>query len=193
MYKVNYMEENGILKITVTQINTRKFFPPVGTEEERLATKLWPGKWVDANGYCRWYYSGSSWAWHTGADLNLNSPTFDADAHAPVYAIADGTIYAIRQFAGWDWVLCIDHKEVLSRYAHIENILVHEGQEVTAGTQLASIGNAGGNYPYHLHFDITYVTARMRQYPGDWPKEDKTRVLNDYINPLDFLREHVND
>ena len=191
-YKFN--EEDNTVSITYspqTQPVTRKYFPPVGTDEERLSGDIWPGNWIDANGYARWYYTGTHWAWHTGADLNLNEPSFDSDAHAPVYSIADGSVYAVRQYPGWDWVICIEHKDVLSRYAHVENIQVNEGQNITAGQHVANIGNAGGNYPYHLHFDIARLDTRMYDYPGDWPREDKTRVLRDYLDPKSFLLQHV--
>ena len=172
-----------------TQERELRYASPVGTDAERATGEFWPGDWIDANGYARWYYTGSHWAWHTGADLNLNEPAFDADAHAPLYSIGDGTVYAIRKYPGWDWVLCIEHADCLSRYAHIENVQVNEGATVQMGTHIANIGDAGGNYPYHLHFDITRLDARMRDYPGDWPREDKERVLNQYYDPLVWLRE----
>lgn len=171
--------------------STRKYFSPIGTEEERATDLIWPGKWLDVNAYNRWYYTGSHWAWHTGADLNLNAPAFDSDAHAPIYSIADGYVYAVRKYSGWDKVICIEHEDVLSRYAHVENVQISEGQQVKAGQHIANVGNAGGNYPYHLHFDITRLGARMKQYPGDWPRENRTRVLQDYLDPKTFLLQHI--
>lgn len=171
----------------------RRYFPPVGTETERESNKIWPGEWVDANGYLRWYYTGSHWAWHTGADLNLNSPYWDADAHSPVYSIADGVVYYVGNLSGWANVICIEHEDCLSRYAHVENVQVRNGDSVHAGTHIANIGNAGGAYPYHLHFDITKLTARMKTVPGDWPRGDKSRVLRDYLDPTKFLRERMFD
>jgi len=191
-YQIN--EDDNSVWITVVprdSIKSRKYFSPVGTIAERATNSIWPGSWIDANGYARYYYTGSHYAYHTGADLNLNKPTFDADAHSPVYAMAEGVVYAVRQFPGWDWVICIEHRDVLSRYAHIENIQVNEGQRVVAGQYIANIGNAGGNYPYHLHFDVTHLDARMRDVPGDWPRDDKTRVLRDYIEPKKFLLQHI--
>lgn len=170
---------------------TRKYCAPVGTEEERASGEIWPGAWVDATGYCVWYFG--KW-WHTGADLNLNSPKFDADAHAPVYSIAGGEVYAVRKLDGWEWVICIRHDECVSRYAHVEDIQVEEGQAVEVGQMLARIGNAGGRYPYHLHFDIARLDSRMARVPGDWPSgrlepdEAKEAVLREYYDPAKFLR-----
>jgi murein DD-endopeptidase MepM/ murein hydrolase activator NlpD len=164
--------------------STPLYAAPVGTDEERASGNIWPGQWVDATGYLTWYFD--KW-WHTGADLNLNEPTFDADAHAPVYAIADGEVYAVRNYSGWDNVICVRHEHCLSRYAHGENLQVREGESVKLGDHLMDIGDAAGGYPYHLHFDIARLSARMAQYPGDWPGADKERVLRDYNDPKLFL------
>lgn len=163
----------------------RQYFSPVGTEQERISGVFWPGDWVNSNGHLRHYKYG----WHTGADLNLNSPHWDADRHRPVYAIADGEVYAVRTgVSGWGTVICIVHNDCLSRYAHCENILVEQDDHVDAGEQIARIGNAGGRWPYHLHFDIARLDARMAKYSLDWPGQDRSRVERDYLDPLEFLR-----
>ncbi len=164
---------------------------PIGTEEERASGKIWPGEWVSALGYLKYY----KWGWHEGDDLNLNSPHWDADRHRPVHSIADGTVYAVRTgVSGWGTVVCIRHQECLTRYAHVENILVQEGQQVLKGEHVANIGNAGGIHPYHLHFSIAKLEARMAKYPLDWPGkagDAKERVARDYYDPEKFLRERV--
>lgn len=174
-------------KVKAAQV---RYCVPVGTDAERASGDVWPGAWVDATGFCVWYFD--KW-WHTGADLNLNAPHFDADRSAPVYAIADGEVYAVRDYDGWGRVLCIKHAECLSRYAHVEDVRVEEGAQVETGQQIARIGNAGGRYPYHLHFDIARVSARMARYPGDWPGADKQRVLSDYLDPLGFLKSRIGE
>ena len=166
---------------------------PVGTEEQRASGKIWPGRWIDVTGQV-WYSPREGVRWyHTGADLNLNSPTFDSDAHAPIYSIADGDVYAVREYSGWGNVICIRHEECLSRYAHVENIQVREGAAVKQGDHIANIGNAGGYWPYHLHFDIAKLDSRMADYPGDWPGADNTRVLIEYHNPELFLRQKIEE
>jgi murein DD-endopeptidase MepM/ murein hydrolase activator NlpD len=175
---------------TVPTFPRRKFVPPVGLDEFANNPQIWPGHWIDATGYCQHYAYG----WHTGADLNLNHPHWDADRHAPVYAISDGEVYAVRtNVSGWHTVICIRHPAsdgftgCLSRYAHVENIQVRQGETVHAGQHIANIGNAGGRYPYHVHVDTTRLDARMAQYPLDWPGNAKDRVLRDYLDPASFL------
>ena len=41
-----------------------------------------------------------------------------------------------------------------SMYAHMDKILVREGQQVTRGQQVGTIGTNHGMYPAHLHFEI---------------------------------------
>ena len=144
-FALNY-DETGAIRLTLTPASTfprRNYVPPVGVDIEPL--EIWPGKWMDATGHCEYY----SYGCHTGADLNLNAPHWDADRHAPVYSIADGVVYALRTgVSGWHTVVCIRHEDCLTRYAHVENIQVREGQTVSPGQYIANIGNAGGRYPY---------------------------------------------
>lgn len=170
---------------------TSQYCSPVGSEADRASGKIWPGQWLSALGHNRWYKYGL----HEADDLNLNSPEWDADAHSPVYAIADGEVYAVRVgVTGWHTVICVKHALCLTRYAHVENILVRQGQNVTLGQQLACIGNAGGRFPYHLHFSIARPDARMLHYPLDWPgfaDDAVERVTTQYYNPTEFLRTRV--
>jgi murein DD-endopeptidase MepM/ murein hydrolase activator NlpD len=164
----------------------RQYYSPVGTVDERATTEIWPDGWVDVTGYNVWYFG--KW-WHTGADLNLNVPSFDSDAHAPVYSIGHGTVYAVRNYTGWGNIICIRHEHCLSRYAHLEDLQVREGMKVTPWSHIGNIGNAGGRWPYHLHMDVARLDARMKDYPGDWPGGERDRVVRDYYDPLVFLRE----
>jgi len=164
----------------------RGYAAPVGNVSRR--NDIWPGDWIEVTGYNTVYNYGH----HTGADLNLNEPWWDADRHRPVYSIADGEIYAIRTgVSGWGTVICIRHADCLSRYAHCENISKRQGESVGLRDYLGNIGNASGRWAYHLHFDIARLDARMLDYPLDWPgraHNAKERVERDYYDPALFLR-----
>ena len=159
----------------------RVYFPPIGTVAERASAKVWPGAWVDATGYNKRYRIGTPLeAYHTGADLNCNSPTWDADAHSGVYAIAEGEVIAVGRYSGWGQLIIIHHTpdggpSVYARYAHVESPLVRVGQRVLAQEQIASVGNGDGLVAYHLHFDVS-STNKLRDNPADWPKLDRTRL-----------------
>ena len=165
---------------------------PVGTEEQRIGGKIWPTGWGDATGYARRYRIGTpNEAYHTGADLNCNTPRWDSDAHSGVYSMAEGVIMSVGKYKGWGNIIIVFHSpvkgsEVYARYAHIENILVVAGQEVKQGEQIASVGNADGLYPYHLHADIS-PTDILRRNPAHWPKLNLTELKNNYVDPKQFL------
>jgi murein DD-endopeptidase MepM/ murein hydrolase activator NlpD len=171
--------------------------PPIGTRSEREAPEVWPGHWFDATGFAVRYFKGTPQeAYHTGADLNLNRPYWDADAHSPVYAAASGMVTFADRLTGWGKVIIIRHDPLVStgqqlygRYAHVENIRVKVGDRVQRGQQIANVGNAEGIFPYHLHFDLS-VTSVLENAPWDWPKLNLDRLRRDYTDPRKFVEGH---
>lgn len=168
------------------------FDPPIGTPEERLGARVWPGKWYDATGYAT-YYTTVGGAYHTGADLNLPG---DADRNSGVYAPADGVVtFSGRSTGTWGRLIIIRHDPlpdgtvVWSRIAHIRNPLVREGDRVERGQQVASIGNAEGLLAWHLHYDIA-KTNILERNPGHWPGANRDLVLKHYVNPREFILKH---
>jgi murein DD-endopeptidase MepM/ murein hydrolase activator NlpD len=170
---------------------------PVGTSAERASSKIWPGEWFDATGFDKLYRIGSSGeAYHTGADLNLNEPYWDADAHSPIYAAASGIVTFADRMPGWGNLIVIRHDPLLTtgqvvygRYAHVENIRVRPGDRVVRGQQICKVGNAEGIFAYHLHFDLSPTTI-LQTSPVDWPKLDRAQLRRDYINPQEFVLKH---
>lgn len=198
------MSKNGLIKFTretgerwialaesLEKPDEWPYWAPVGTEDERISAVLtgrWPGSWVNVNPIGNYYRAGRRMAYHTGADLNLNRPVFDSDAHAPVYSIGAGRVEFVRKLSGWGSVVVLRHDHLLSRYGHLENIKAVEGGYVERGAQIGNVGNAGGNYPYHLHFDVAPLHARMGKVPGDWPGLARERVRTDYYDPEQWLK-----
>lgn len=166
-----------------------RFDAPVGTLEERAGGKLWPGKWFDATGFNVPYPpSMHRLDFHPGADLNA---PLDADAHAPVYAVANGLVVFAYSLAVWGKVVVVKHvledgRVIWSRYAHLHNITVPAIKLVARGEQLGTIGNAEGTQAYHLHFDMAIIDLGKR--PGDWPNTDRARLVRDYVDPLKFIQ-----
>lgn len=168
------------------------FDPPIGTPEERMSSEVWPGDWYDATGYAT-YYTAVGPAYHTGADLNL---PHDLDRRAPVYAPADGVVtFSGRSSGAWGRLIVIRHdplpdgQVVWSRMAHITSPLVREGDRVERGQQIASIGNAEGQLPFHLHFDIA-VTDILERRPDHWPGNNLDLVRRHYVDPREFILRH---
>jgi len=167
-----------------------KYLSPVGTADERASGKFPPGAWFDANPFGRLYAAPSGNAYHTGSDLNLNSPRWDEDAHKPVYAIADGVVTCAKEFAVWGNIIVTQHGTIYARYAHVEQMRVGVGQTVVQGEQIAQVGNANGIQPYHLHFDIS-PTDILYFKPNHWPKLNRDELLAYYIDPINFLRSQT--
>ena len=171
------------------------FDAPIGTPEERATPQIWPGKWIDANPYLTKYSLG----YHTGADLNMNFPNYNADKGKPVYAAADGVVTYAETLPASTWRALIvirhaplpDSTPVYSRYGHVENISVHAGDVVTRGQQIATVGLFGppAGQNYHLHFDISNTTW-LESYPRDWPGEDLDAVKRNYVDPKKFIQDH---
>lgn len=115
---------------------------------------VWP-----ARGVITQYFSGA----HNGIDIA-------APLGTPVYA-ADAGVVTV---AGWDPYglgnhVRIDHGNgYLTIYGHFSKLLVHAGQYVERGQQIALMGSTGRSTGPHVHFIIA-------------------RGARGYVNPLDLL------
>lgn len=174
---------------------------PIGTPEERTAAiNGLPGKWQDYNPYLNRYRYG----FHTGADLNLNYPYWNADKDAPVYAIADGEIVfsGIGKGYTWGWIIIQRCAGFWVRYAHVNHdpftvngILMNvpkAGETVLRGRQIARVGDADDFYEpggHHLHFDIAR-TDILEHDPSHWPGLDWKAVQKHYHDPIKFIIDH---
>lgn len=172
------------------------FDAPVGTPAERRGS-LWPGAWVDANPYLNFYGVPGVVApsYHTGADLNLNAPHWDADRGAPVVAAGIGRVTFAQHVPGaWGWIVVVRHEWpgmlAYTRYAHLHNVRVRAGQVVDRGQQIGVVGNSNGSQAfYHLHFDVS-TTDILRTLPTHWPGANRQAVVQHYEPPLDFIENH---
>lgn len=86
---------------------------------------------------------------HLGIDLAAPKKT-------PVFAAHQGmVIYAGRDFRGFGNMILIESGHGwASLYAHLDKILVSEGQKVKIGESIALVGNTGRSSGPHLHFEI---------------------------------------
>lgn len=170
------------------------FDSPIGQEAERFGMDVWPLTWLDATGFAVQYnVAPVGLAYHTGADLNLRT---GVDLGQPVYAPASGVVTFSGIGAGtWKEMIVIRHDPlpdgtvVWSRLAHLQSRLVSAGDRVTRGQQIATVGNAGGLFDPHLHFDIA-VTNILETNPQHWPGNRQDLVLQHYTDPLLFIRRY---
>ena len=111
--------------------------------------------------------SGGDWGWpmeegdglwitrvmsdrHRGMDI-------EAEMGTPVLAMFDGTVTLAMSHYSYGWVLDIRSEDGrVVRYAHCSELLVQEGDTVTAGQMVAKVGNTGASTGPHLHVE-TFV------------------------------------
>lgn len=86
---------------------------------------------------------------HTGVD-------FAAPIGTPVHATADGVVSLVEvRFSGYGKMVEIDHGfGYKTRYAHMHDFVVHEGQEVKRGELIGYVGNTGLSTAPHLHYEV---------------------------------------
>lgn len=91
---------------------------------------------------------------------------FAGPANTPVYATGDGVVESVYyNFFGYGNCIVIDHGfGYKTRYAHLKEAFVHEGQKVLKGDTIASLGNSGLSTGPHLHYEVIY----MGQLKNPW-------------------------
>ena len=94
----------------------------------------------------RWEGSGPTI--HRGVDIVVPTGT-------PVYAMSSGVVNFAGAMTDFGLVVWVDHGDaILTVYAHLSEILVVEGQDVTRDEALALSGESGNATGPHLHFEI---------------------------------------
>lgn len=86
---------------------------------------------------------------HTGID-------FAATIGTPIYATADGKVQTVDiKFSGYGKVVEIDHGfGYRTRYAHMHEFAVRQGQSIKRGDLIGYVGNTGQSTAPHLHYEV---------------------------------------
>lgn len=143
----------------------------------------------DAEGY---YMSRGFLSYHPGEDWN-GLKGGNSDLGAPVYSIGNGFVtFAKDVRLGWGNVVIVRHvymdggklETIDSMYAHLDKVLVREGQQLTRGQQVGTIGTNRGMYIAHLHFEI-----RKNLHIGI-NRSAFARDLVNYCRPGAFIAQH---
>ena len=141
----------------------------------------------DAEGYYR--SRGFRPNYHMGDDWN-GIEGGNSDRGKPVYSTAHGIVVMARDVRmGWGNLVIIRHtfledrqmKTVDSVYAHLDQIMVREGQQVVRGQQVGTIGTNRGMYTAHLHFEI-----RKNIHIG-YNQRGFTKDYSNYYSPVAFI------
>jgi murein DD-endopeptidase MepM/ murein hydrolase activator NlpD len=86
---------------------------------------------------------------HTGCD-------FSAPRGTPIYATGDGVIHRVKyNLSGYGKEIIIDHGYgYMTRYAHMQDWAVTEGQKVKRGELIGYVGNTGTSTAPHCHYEV---------------------------------------
>ncbi len=108
-------------------------------------------------------FSGRGGEMHPGMDMAAPTGT-------PVYATADGIVSrAEHTTGGYGNLVQLEHgKGLETRYGHLSQILVHDGQSVHRGDLIALVGSTGRSTGSHLHYEV--------------------RIDGRAVNPMPFLQ-----
>jgi murein DD-endopeptidase MepM/ murein hydrolase activator NlpD len=127
---------------------------------------------------------------HLGEDWNAEAGG-GADCGLPVYAASAGAIvFAADAGIGWGKVLIVRHRLpdgslVETLYAHLQSFTKTAGT-VARRERIASIGDADGAYPCHLHFELRLDTCLAWGKVGPGYSLDRAG----WTDPSDFIEAH---
>jgi murein DD-endopeptidase MepM/ murein hydrolase activator NlpD len=86
--------------------------------------------------------------WHSGIDLAAARGT-------PVLATLPGIATVLVSVTGYGLHVVVDHGNGLSSlYGHLDTVLVANGDHVSAGEVIGTVGSTGNATGPHLHFEI---------------------------------------
>ncbi|MGH3872442.1 MAG: M23 family metallopeptidase [Pseudonocardiaceae bacterium] len=90
------------------------------------------------------------------------------DIGTPVFSVMDGTVVESGPASGFGLWVRIRHDDgTITVYGHINTTLVAQGQRVTAGEQIATVGNRGQSTGPHLHFEV-HLGGERKTDPRAW-------------------------
>lgn len=109
---------------------------------------------------------------------------FSASIGTNVFATADGTVSYASVKNGYGNCIDIDHGyNYLTRYGHLSQILVKNGQEVKRGDLIGKVGSTGKSTGPHLHYEVRF--KGKAQNPVDYYLADfKPREYHEMKNAV---------
>ncbi|TQN43662.1 peptidase M23-like protein [Blastococcus colisei] len=92
---------------------------------------------------------GSRWGTlHAGIDIA-------APIGTPVYTPEDGIVLQAGPASGFGLAVAVEHGDgSITLYGHVNQMFVSAGEVVSAGHQIAEVGNRGQSTGPHLHFEV---------------------------------------
>ncbi len=105
---------------------------------------------------------GPRWGSHHGG-IDIAAPI-----GTPIKSAADGTVLEAGAASGYgQWVRVLNDDGTTAVYGHVDTYQVSSGQRVSAGQQIATVGNQGWSTGPHLHFEV-WDTNGVKINPNAW-------------------------
>jgi murein DD-endopeptidase MepM/ murein hydrolase activator NlpD len=110
---------------------------------------IWPTRgWISSNFGYRISPFTNEKEFHKGIDICSRK---DATIICP----ADGIVSSIENDPGYGRIMSVNHgRGIVTKYAHLDKVLVKKGQAVKRGQEIALVGNTGRTTGPHLHYEI---------------------------------------
>jgi len=106
-----------------------------------------------------------------------------------IFSTGDGKVIQTKvSYSGYGKEVLIDHGfGYTTRYAHLNSILVHVGQEVSRGSLIATLGSSGKSTGPHLHYEVRLYNKPLnpRLFYADDLLPDEYREITTLANPSD--------
>lgn len=114
---------------------------------------------------------------HTGLDMAGHKGE-------PIYVTGSGTVEEVSfNFFGYGNVIVVNHGfGYKTRYAHLQRVLVKQGDRVEKGEQIATMGTSGRSTGPHLHYEVVYMGRKMNPlnyFNSAISMEDYARMISD--------------
>jgi hypothetical protein len=140
--------EGQRLRTLYTTVTSERFW------RGRFVPPVWNGKPGTGFG-ARRIINGQPRAAHTGAD-------YSAPRGTPVVAVNDGRVILVAEYFFPGRLAVLDHGLGLyTLYFHLDEIAVLEGERVTRGQTIGTVGATGRATGPHLHFGVQVGAARV--------------------------------
>ena len=114
--------------------------------------------------------AGSSWmirpisgGYRSQGIHGYNAVDLAAPTGTPIYAAAAGTVIIARGDGSWNggygnYVVIRHSNGAQTLYAHMHTVTARQGQTVSQGSQIGTVGNTGRSTGPHLHFEVRGAT-----------------------------------
>lgn len=136
---------SSTIDITKADLTRMMALPAIVPVQLSEASKLYSGFGNRINPFHKGVY------FHPGIDIAAPRGT-------TVMAAGNGRVAAIGRIsieAGYGNYIDIDHGYgIITRYAHLETISVNQGQRVSKGMTIGTVGSSGGSIAPHLHYEV---------------------------------------